>query len=176
MELARRSFFRWATGIGSAVLAGLMGVPALRAFLAPLAKREKQTNWIKLGEMDQFETGVPARFDFAESVNDAWVETRALRGVWIYTEDGEKFSVYNGRCTHLGCGFAWDTQPDPQFHPEPNVFHCPCHHAIYKVTGEVIRGPAPRPLDTLETKVENGVLFVAYQDFRAGVPEKVAIS
>jgi len=53
------------------------------------------------------------------------------------------------------------------------VFHCPCHHAIYQVTGEVIRGPAPRPLDTLETKVKDGILYVAYQDFRVGIPEKV---
>ena len=176
MTITRRTFFRWATGIGSVLSAALVGLPSLRAFLAPLTKRAKRTNWIKLGEVDQIEAGVPTRFDFAENVNDAWVETRSLRGVWIYTADGEKFSVYNARCTHLGCGFAWETQPNPEFHPEPNVFHCPCHHAIYKVTGEVIRGPAPRPLDTLETKVEDGVLYAAYQDFSAGIPEKVAIS
>lgn len=176
MATSRRSFFGWITGLGSAALAGMMGIPSLRAFLAPLAKRTSTPDWIKLGEVDQFEAGVPARFDFAETVNDAWVETRALRGVWIYTGDGEKFSVYNGRCTHLGCGFAWDTQADPQFHPEENVFHCPCHHAVYKVTGEVIRGPAPRPLDTLETKIEDGVLYAAYRDFRAGIPEKIATS
>jgi len=169
VALARRTFFRWATGLGAFVSAALVGVPSVRAFLAPLARKVKRTSWIKLGEADQFEAGAPTRFDFAESVNDAWVETRALRGVWIYTDDNEKFTVYNAHCPHLACSYG--------FEKEKGVFHCPCHHGLFELkTGKVLGGPPPRALDTLETKVEDGILYAAYQDFRAGVAEKVAVA
>jgi menaquinol-cytochrome c reductase iron-sulfur subunit len=169
VAITRRLFFRWATGISSLLSTALVGLPSLRAFLAPLTRKEKRTNWIKLGEVDQIEAGTPTRFDFAESVNDAWVETRALRGVWIYTDDNEAFTVYNAHCPHLACSYA--------FEKEKGIFHCPCHHGLFELkTGKVLDGPPPRALDTLETKVEDGVLYAAYQDFRAGIPEKVAVS
>ncbi len=169
MATSRRRFFRWAAGLGSLLSAALVGLPSLRAFLGPLAPKEKKTNWIKLGEVDQIEAGVPTRFDFTESINDAWVETRALRGVWIYTDDNAKFTVYNASCPHLACSYA--------FEKEKGVFHCPCHHGLFELkTGKVIGGPPPRGLDALETKVEGGVLYAAYQTFRAGIEDKVAIS
>ena len=145
----------------------------MRAFASPAFKEPEGTRWVKLGEADLFDLEVPVRVDFSETIADAWVQTRVQRGVWVYSEDGENFTVYNGRCTHLGCAYAWDTESDATFHPERNVFHCPCHHAIFQVTGDVIRGPAPRPLDTLEAKVEDGILYAAYQDFRVGIPEKI---
>jgi Rieske Fe-S protein len=94
------------------------------------------------------------------------VETRRLRNVWVYTEDGEQFTVYNGRCTHLGCNFSVDE--------EKNVFACPCHTGFFDIkSGAVLGGPPPRGLDQLEVRVDNGTLYARYQDFRLGVPEKV---
>ena len=155
--------------MGSAITGALVGWPALRAFLSPAFRPAPDAHWIKIGEVDQLEAGVATRFDFPETVSDAWVESRVLRGVWVYTEDGEHFTVYNGRCTHLGCGYAFDKTRA--------VFHCPCHHGIFDVkTGRVLDGPPPRPLDTLETKVEKGILFVAYRNFRGGIPDKIAVS
>jgi menaquinol-cytochrome c reductase iron-sulfur subunit len=37
---------------------------------------------------------------------------------------------------------------------------CPCHSSVFSVDGAVISGPAPRPLDRYETKVENGKLLL----------------
>ncbi|HYT91958.1 MAG TPA: hypothetical protein VEL76_24805, partial [Gemmataceae bacterium] len=96
MSPTRRFFLKVATTIASALSAVLIGFPALRAFLSPGSRRVQPERWIKLGEVDQIEAGEPMRFDFSETVNDAWVETRALRGVWIYTEDSKTFTVYNG--------------------------------------------------------------------------------
>src|SRR6266540_1445115 len=42
-------------------------------------------------------------------------------------------------------------------------------------TGAVLAGPPPRPLDTLEWKVEDGMLYCAYQDFRVGIAQKVSV-
>jgi cytochrome b6-f complex iron-sulfur subunit len=35
-------------------------------------------------------------------------------------------------------------------------FHCPCHGSLYNRFGEVIGGPAPRPLDLMKVTVEGG--------------------
>ena len=169
MNAARRAFLKLATAAGGLISLALVGLPSLRAFLSPAFKREQKTRWIKLGEVDQIETGVPIRFDFSESTRDAWIESRVLRGVWIYTEDGQSFTVYNGHCTHLACGYG--------FEKERGVFFCPCHHGVFDLkTGKVLDGPPPRGLDTLETKVEAGVLYAAYRDFRAGVPDKIPVA
>ncbi|HEV2671335.1 MAG TPA: ubiquinol-cytochrome c reductase iron-sulfur subunit [Gemmatimonadales bacterium] len=168
VSTGRRAFLRWATGIGGAASALLAGVPALRAFLSPTFRHSRQEKWIRLGEVDQFDADVPTKVDFVDAVNDAWVETRRLRNVWIYTADGENFRVYNGRCTHLGCNYSLDS--------EKHVFRCPCHTGFFEIkTGQVLGGPPPRPLDTLDVKVENGILYCRYQDFHLGVPEKAEV-
>lgn len=165
VAVGRRTFLKWATGVGGVLSAFLAGVPAVRAFLSPTFRRTRQEKWIRLGEVDQFDPDVPTKVAFVDTVNDAWVETRRLRNVWIYTADGETFRVYNGRCTHLGCNYSLDE--------EKKVFRCPCHIGFFDLkSGEVLGGPPPRPLDTLNVKVENGVLYAQYQDFRLGVPEK----
>ena len=169
MADTRRRFLKWATALGSVLSGAAIGFPALRAFLSPAFQKPSAERWIKVGEVDQIEQGIPTRLDFTETVNDAWVETRAMRGVWIYTDDGEQFTVYNGQCTHLGCSYA--------FEKENNRFHCPCHHGLFDMkSGAVTGGPPPRPLDKLETKIENGVLYVAFRNFRAGIPEKIPVA
>jgi menaquinol-cytochrome c reductase iron-sulfur subunit len=168
VSTGRRAFLRWATAIGGAASALLAGVPALRAFLSPTFRHSRPEKWIRLGEVDQFDPDVPTKVDFVDAVRDAWVETRRLRNVWIYTPDGETFRVYNGRCTHLGCNYFLDQ--------EKHVFRCPCHTGFFEIkSGEVLGGPPPRPLDTLEVKVEGGVLYCRYQDFHLGVPEKAEV-
>jgi quinol---cytochrome c reductase iron-sulfur subunit, bacillus type len=167
-QTGRRRFLKWATAVGGLFSAVLAGFPAVRAFLSPTFRHKRTEKWIRLGEVDQFDPTLPTKVDFVDTVNDAWVETRRLRNVWIYTEDGEHFTVYNGRCTHLGCNYSLDR--------EQKVFRCPCHTGYFDMkTGHVLGGPPPRPLDQLAVKVENGVLYAEYEDYRLGVPEKQAV-
>ena len=55
-------------------------------------------------------------------------------------------------CTHLGCTLPWVE--------EKKQFVCPCHGSTFSLTGEVIMSPAPRPLDTFPTRIENGIVKV----------------
>jgi quinol---cytochrome c reductase iron-sulfur subunit, bacillus type len=162
----RRTFFKWIAAAGGLVTIALAGFPAVRAFFSPVFRRRRPENWIRLGDTSRFTWDEPVKIDFVDEVRDAWVEARRPRNVWVYTTDGERFTVYSGRCTHLGCNFAFDA--------EKTVFRCPCHMGFFDVkTGAVLGGPPPRPLDALETKIEGGVLYVRHQEFRLGVPAKV---
>lgn len=164
----RRTFLRWAAALGASLSALLAGLPSLLAFISPAFQRRAQEKWVKLGEADLFDIGVPVQRVFSETVSDAWVETRVQHNVWLFTEDGEQFTAFNGRCTHLGCGYNYDA--------ENTRYHCPCHHGLFDLkTGAVLGGPPPRALDTLSVKVEDGDVYVLYQDFRIGIADKVAV-
>jgi len=166
-QLGRRRFLRWASAAGAAISALLLGVPSTMAFLSPAFRRAPKRAWIKITEdIATLDVGIPTKVDFVEVTQDAWVESRALRTVWIYTEDGENFTAYSGTCTHLGCSFGYDEKRDR--------FVCPCHRGVFDVkTGAVLSGPPPRPLDTLSVKVENDSLFVEFETFRTGIKTKV---
>ena len=163
----RRSFLRWVSGLGAAIIAVIVGVPSLSAFLSPAFKKRVPSRWVRVADdVSTLDVGTPIKIDFVEATSDAWVESRVLRTVWLYTDDGESFTAFSGVCTHLGCSYGYDEAR--------KLYHCPCHHGLFDLkTGAVTGGPPPRPLDTLPVKVENGEVYVMYQSFRTGIAEKV---
>jgi Rieske Fe-S protein len=165
--VGRRGFLKRLSALGAVVSAGLVSFPVLRAFFAPTSRTSSVATWVKVADDTALlDIGVPIRVNFVQTVEDAWVETRTLNGVWLYTEDGEKFKAYNGHCTHLGCSYFYDK--------EKKNFFCPCHRGQFDVkTGAVLAGPPPRPLDELDVEVRDSVVFVKYKDFRVGVPERI---
>lgn len=66
-------------------------------------------------------------------------------------EDGG-FLALSRKCTHLGCTVPWVK--------EENLFKCPCHSSVFDITGEVVKSPAPRPLDLHPVIIENMVIKV----------------
>ena len=172
----RRRLLRWASGIGASGLALLVGIPSLAAFLAPGLRPSVRKAWTKVADdVSTLDVGTPIKLDFIEDTDDAWVPSRSLRTVWLYTEDGEQFTAYSGVCPHLGCAVRFETEPT-EYHAGKDVFHCPCHHGIFDLrSGAVLGGPPPRPLDRLPVKVENGEVYVVYRSFRSGVAERIEV-
>jgi len=166
-NVGRRGFLKRLSALGAVISAGLVSIPVLRAFFSPASRVVGKGSWVKVADDTALlDIGVPIRVNFVQTVQDAWVETRTLNGVWLYTEDGEKFKAYNGHCTHLGCSYSYDK--------ERKNFFCPCHRGQFDVkTGAVLAGPPPRPLDELEVEVRDAVVFVKYKDFRLGVSERI---
>ncbi|THF71339.1 Rieske (2Fe-2S) protein [Deinococcus sp. Arct2-2] len=56
------------------------------------------------------------------------------------------------RCTHLGCGV--------QAAASGGGYSCPCHGSAFTLTGDVVKGPAARPLDRLAIRIEGDQVFV----------------
>jgi cytochrome b6-f complex iron-sulfur subunit len=56
-------------------------------------------------------------------------------------------------CTHLGC--------ITRFRSDENVIACPCHGSRFDLEGNVVGGPAPRPLPWIEVQADaSGALLV----------------
>jgi Rieske Fe-S protein len=66
--------------------------------------------------------------------------------------DGD-FKAFTAVCTHMGCLVGSVTD---------NVIKCPCHGSTYDAsTGEVIGGPAPRPLAAVDITVDGDQITLA---------------
>ena len=95
---------------------------------------------------------------------DAWQSTSSQTAVYVLPAKDGQFRILSPICPHLGCSVRWVD--------DENKFVCPCHAGSFTATGERIAGPPPRSMDSLESKVEDGVLKVRYQYFRQLVPNK----
>ena len=164
--MSRRSFLGYITGAIVAFVGAIVAVPVVGGFVSPALKKTSTGTWEKLGSPDKFVLGVPKIVGIAIVKKDGWVETRSQKLVWIIRTGEKVFKVYNAQCTHLGCIV--------DYIPETGTFTSPCHGGIFsKDDGRVLGGPPPRPLDSLEYKIEAGELLVNYKDFRMGIPEKI---
>jgi ubiquinol-cytochrome c reductase iron-sulfur subunit len=70
----------------------------------------------------------------------------------------EGILAYSKICTHAGCAIALYRKPTfPAVEPEPALV-CPCHYSTFNVAtgGQVIFGPAGRPLPQLPLEIGGG--------------------
>jgi nucleotide-binding universal stress UspA family protein/nitrite reductase/ring-hydroxylating ferredoxin subunit len=63
---------------------------------------------------------------------------RAGEKLAVYVDDDGTLHAMSARCTHMGCTVAWNEGA--------STFDCPCHGSRFGATGEVVNGPAARPL------------------------------
>jgi menaquinol-cytochrome c reductase iron-sulfur subunit len=163
-SVRRRGFLKALAGALSAAIALLLGLPALRAlFVAPEAA---EAPWSRVGAVGDLPSGSAVEMTFETLDTDAYLRTATLRSVWVANAAG-RIDVYSPVCPHLGCRFLWNGST--------SRFECPCHASVFALDGRVLSGPAPRPLDTLPHKVEDGTLFVRWTNYRAGSVEKTPV-
>ena len=167
--LSRRSFLGWIVAAAGAFVTATVGLPIVGLVISP-ALAEKAKSWVQVGPLADFPIGVPTFAEFTIFRKDGWVEEPARKSLWVLRKSEQEVTVFNGRCTHLGCAYSWKTEGEHASH-----FFCPCHDGVYDISGKVIGGPPPRPLDDLETRFEDSTLAVRYADFRIGIPEKIEI-
>jgi cytochrome b6-f complex iron-sulfur subunit len=133
--ISRRNFLGLAFA-GSLAALSVQWLAALVKFLQP-PKTAGFGGLVYAGRVEEFPMG---------SVN--WVMAGRF---YIVRNEAGLLAIYQ-KCTHLGCSVPW-AEAEGQF-------HCPCHGSLYNQVGEVIGGPAPRPMDIFPVKIQNGEVWV----------------
>ncbi len=135
-KLNRRHFFgvTWAVTLFASVGQMLTG---LNAFLTPVIEKGAFGSVVKAGRVQEFEVGSVSYF-------------REARFYLVRLPEG--FLAMYRRCPHLGCVVPWDE--------EAENFNCPCHSSLFTTHGEVISGPAPRPLDLFPVEIRGDEVYV----------------
>ena len=165
---SRRDFLKVA-GIGGlgAALAAVAGVPAVAYIAYPLANETVSggDDFLPAGNVDSFPEGKPVKVDLFADKRDAWNRVVQVKvgSAWVVNQGG-KLNAYSTVCPHLGCAVDYD--------PDAGDFKCPCHRSAFKLDGRVEGGPAPRGLDSLEVKKDEGLVAIRFQRFKQGVSEK----
>jgi len=136
-RMARRSFLGWAFGVALVGLFGQAGT-ALLQFFKPRIEPGAFGGKIVAGQMGEFQSGT------VSYVSKGRFYISRL-------EDGGMLAL-SQRCTHLGCTVPWSE--------DEHQFHCPCHSSLFNPKGEVIGGPAPRPLDLFPIEIVEGQVVV----------------
>ena len=68
----------------------------------------------------------------------------------VLVRSGDEVHAFSSTCTHQGCTVDGVTD---------GVITCPCHGSEFDAaTGDVVRGPATRPLDPVQVEVADGVV------------------
>lgn len=71
--------------------------------------------------------------------------------ILVRTASGE-YHAYGQKCTHLACPVYYSRNDQR--------LECPCHEGAFDVvTGNVLYGPPPRPLDTIEIELRDGQVW-----------------
>lgn len=104
--------------------------------------------------------GLVRRTEATEEARERTIELPLASGEAVrFTDDvilirvGSDFSAYSAACTHMGCRIQ---------RVEGGQLVCPCHGSSFNLRGEVVRGPATRPLAALRCEADEraGVLRI----------------
>src|SRR5947208_13117188 len=197
---ARRSFFAGFINIMGALIGLPLVWPVLRFIMKPMYV-PYDNHWIKIGIIGKIKTeDIGVQYIFKKSFKDSVLEREEEKNHWVvkaspetlkkiythgdipfYDEKGAviwtnkatvPYVAFSGKCPHLGCGYKWRTH-----RTLGQVFLCPCHLSVYDVSGAVLDGPAPRPLDVLPIKVSpTGDVEVIELQYKGGKKEQIRIA
>ena len=147
----RRNFFVVAIyGLWGLIVAAL-GLPALVYLLVP-PKVRRQSEWVEAGDISRLAPNAPVEMAFRRNRVDGWKVISEKGAAWVVKFPDNHVVAYAPQCTHLGCAYHWDQGK--------TEFVCPCHNSIFSIAGRVQDGPAPRPLDRYQTKIEGKKLLI----------------
>jgi len=169
----RRGFLAKALAIvmGGAGLA-VPAVAGIVSFLNPLGQKSQAGRFLRLTTLQTLpEDGTPRKFPVVMDRADAWnrFPSEPVGAVFVSRTKEGGLQALQVICPHAGCYIAYNE--------EKRQFYCPCHGANFALDGKRAdaRSESPRDLDTLEVELRNtSEVWVKYQTFRTGTPDKVA--
>lgn len=85
-------------------------------------------------------------------VGEARSATLGDREILVARPEQNSAVAFSAVCTHQGCTVA----------PAEDKLRCPCHGSTYEtLTGQVLTGPAQKPLKEVPVQVSNGTVMTA---------------
>ena len=153
-HISRRDFITLTTAAVGTFIGAVIGLPAIAYLIDPALKAGSTDAWIPLGKLESFEIGKPSLSTFTRSKVNGWEKTVNSYGVFVLRKSQSEVVAFSNKCTHLSCRVNWNS--------DQQQYICPCHDAHFGINGDILAGPPPRPLDTYETKVENGILSIHF--------------
>ena len=147
-----------------AAISAALGLPALAYLLVP-GKVRKKDDWIEVGDLSRLSPGVPVELTFRRNRVDGWKIISEKSTAWVVKTGDSQVTAFGPQCTHLGCAYHWEQ--------DKKEFLCPCHTSLFTIDGKVASGPAPRPLDRYQTKIQGTKLLLGKLQ-QAGTAEKKA--
>jgi Rieske Fe-S protein len=133
-------------GTIAATLAFIVGSTTL----APSFAR-RDTTWLRAASLDAIPEDEPLPVTLRLTRPDGF--TPVVERTLVYlTREGGGIRALGSTCTHLGCRTSYNRMS--------GQIVCPCHGGVYDARGAVIAGPPPAPLPPLNTRVEDGAVFV----------------
>jgi Rieske Fe-S protein len=122
-------------------LSAILGAFALRP--EPKASGER---WIRAGSAADLPERTPAPRVLSVPRTDGWYRERSRETIFLVRESETSVRAMSATCSHLGCQVRWDAAG--------KKFRCPCHGGVYDVNGKVLAGPPPRPLRSVEARID----------------------
>lgn len=174
-KCGRRDFFKKTLAV---IIGGVVTlVPALAGLMVlldPLRRKAAAGGAIRVATLAALpDDGVPRRFPVLADKVDAWNRYRdvPIGAVYLRRTGKDKVEALNVVCPHAGC-FV-------DFSPARKEFICPCHNSAFTLDGKIAdaKSPSPRALDSLSVDVRvNGEIWVKFENFQAGRPDKVPVA
>jgi menaquinol-cytochrome c reductase iron-sulfur subunit len=171
----RRGFIRRALALLLGGIAALVPVSvAVRVLTDPLRRKSSANGLIRVASLDSLPAdGVPRKFPVLASKTDAWNKfaNAPVGAVYLRRTEKDGVKALNVVCPHAGCFVDYAAEQDQ--------FICPCHKSSFKADGAIANpgSPSPRGLDSLTVEVrDDGGVWVQFQNFQAGRPDKVPVS
>ncbi len=170
----RREFIKKAAAVaigGTLVVAPITA--GLFVFMDPLGRKSGNGASVLVATLSSLpENGEPRKFSVLATKVDAWNRTPNVPVGAVYLQRLKENTVraLNVVCPHAGC-FV-------DYRPANSNYFCPCHNSSFALDGAVLdpKSPSPRGLDELPVEIRNGnEVWVTFQNFRAGVPEKIPV-
>jgi len=150
-DKSRRSFLQLLPlGVFAGVFASIGG--AAFRFLRPRLTAPND-QWLDVANVSELTGPQPITKKILAEHVSGWVITNEEHNVFVLPAKNNQ--VLSPVCPHEGCEVAWEQAR--------NQFSCPCHQSFFNADGARLSGPAPRRLDALPTRVQDGKLQVQYR-------------
>lgn len=199
-NVKRRTFFANLTHVVGLFIGLPLVFPVLKFLMKPMYA-PLDNSWLKIGNIAKVkDENSGTQFEYKRKVKEAYMpEAEIEKNVWLvkatpavlekvyqgkdmeFVDSGGKaiwtnkkdfpYLAFSGKCPHLGCAYKWRKHK-----VLGQVFLCPCHLSIYDASGQVLDGPAPRPLDLLPIQVSaSGDVQIIDMEFKAGTKSQTRI-